>query len=67
MANVRIGSVVRAPWYRDGDDPDLTGSVTHVRKGCAEVTWHNNGTVTPAGDESRIPLLSLTDDLVVAY
>ena len=67
-APVRIGSVVRPPWRDAGDDADMTGSVTHVRRGQVEVIWHANGTVTQQGDESRFPLAVFDDaSLVVSF
>lgn len=53
---LKVGSIVRAPWHNDGDDANLTGTVTSIRKGKVTVTWNGDGTVTPAGEESIWPV-----------
>jgi hypothetical protein len=72
---MKRGDIVRAPWRFYGDDPDLTGEVTRVRKvkrghdTLTEVTvrWHDNGTVTLEGDESvfvgAAQIISLTSEV----
>ena len=48
-----VGTVVRAPWRIYGDDTNLTGTVTRNDARGVVVRWHNNGSVTPEGDETR--------------
>lgn len=49
---IQRGDIIRAPWRIYGDDENLTGEVISVTKQGIRVRWHNDGDVTPAGDES---------------